>query len=260
MIFLKLGGSLITAKDQRETPRLSVLQRIAAEIASARDELPEARLLIGHGSGSFGHAAAAQHGFRSGVMAGDDWNGFSEVWAAARRLHNLVLDSLRAADLPAISIPPSAAAVAVNGELTEMTAEPIRLLLEAGLIPLMYGDVVLDKDHGAAIVPTEAVFAHLARILTPDRLLLAGSEAGVYADYPGRGELLSELTPEQLNELNLEGSEATDVTGGMQDKVRRIMSLVQDLPNLEAWIFSGLEPGSIEAALTGSPSGTRLTA
>lgn len=259
MIFLKLGGSLITAKDQPETPRLSVLQRIADEIASARNEGGTAQLLIGHGSGSFGHTAAARHGFESGMMAGDNWTGFSEVWAAARRLHNLVLDSLRAADLPAISIPPSAAGISENGELSEMIVEPIRLLLEADLIPVVYGDIVLDKELGAAIVPTEAVLAHLARVLTPDHLLLAGSEAGVYADYPAREELLSELTPGRLSELRLEGSEAPDVTGGMDDKVRRLLNLIQEFPDLEARIFSGLEPGSVHAALTGSPVGTRLT-
>ncbi|MDX1600802.1 MAG: isopentenyl phosphate kinase [Anaerolineales bacterium] len=259
MIFLKLGGSLITAKDQPETPRLSVLQRIADEIVSARNERGSLQLLIGHGSGSFGHTAAARHGFEKGVMAGDDWTGFSEVWGAARRLHNLVLDSLRAADLPAISIPPSASGIAEHGELTEMSAEPVRLLMEAGLIPVVYGDVVLDMNSGASIVSTEAVFAHLARALTPDRMLLAGSEAGVYADYPAREELLTELTPGQLSEFHLEGSEATDVTGGMEDKVRRLLNLIEELPELEAWIFSGLKPGSIHAALTGSPGGTRLT-
>lgn len=259
MIFLKLGGSLITAKDQPETPRLDVLQRIAKEIATARREHPDQRLLLGHGSGSFGHTAAARHGFQNGVMGSEDWTGYSEVWASARRLNNLVIDSLRAADLPAVSIAPSASALAQDGELIEMSAEAIRYLLDAGLLPVVYGDVVIDKKSGAAIVSTEGVLAYLAHRLAPNLLLLAGSEAGVYADYPDREKLMAELTPGQFKDLQLGGAEHTDVTGGMQDKVRRALDLVQELPDLEAWIFSGLEPGAIEAALTGAPRGTQIT-
>lgn len=259
MIFLKLGGSLITAKDQAETPRLAVLQRLASEIAAARRARPEQPLLIGHGSGSFGHAAAARHGFEAGVMSGEDWNSYSEVWAAARRLNNLVLDALRAAELPAVSIAPSASAVSEEGELVDMAVEPVQRLLDAGLLPVVYGDVVVDRSLGAAIASTEAVFSHLARSLRPAHMLLAGSEAGVYADYPAREQLLSTVTPDSFDELRLAGAEAPDVTGGMRDKVRRALNLVQELPQLEAWIFSGLEPGAVEAALLGRPRGTKLS-
>ncbi len=36
LVFLKLGGSLITVKDRPHTPRLDVLERLAQEIAGAR--------------------------------------------------------------------------------------------------------------------------------------------------------------------------------------------------------------------------------
>ena len=67
MIFLKLGGSLITDKARPETPRLDVLRRLVNEIAEARQAAPTLRLLIGHGSGSFGHAAAARHATHLGA-------------------------------------------------------------------------------------------------------------------------------------------------------------------------------------------------
>ena len=89
MIFLKLGGSLITHKDQPETARLDVLARLAGEIAEARRTFPEMRLLVGHGSGSFGHPMAARHGTHLG---GDNWTGFAEVWRSANRLNRLVVD------------------------------------------------------------------------------------------------------------------------------------------------------------------------
>jgi isopentenyl phosphate kinase len=55
LVFLKLGGSLITDKDTPRSPRRDVLARLAAEILYAHRQRPQMQLVIGHGSGSFGH-------------------------------------------------------------------------------------------------------------------------------------------------------------------------------------------------------------
>ena len=61
MIFLKLGGSLITDKTAVSTIRPPIVHRLAGEIAAARAQNPDLRLMLGHGAGSFGHVAAAKH-------------------------------------------------------------------------------------------------------------------------------------------------------------------------------------------------------
>jgi len=68
-VFLKLGGSLLTDKTQSEAVRLHVVRRMAKEIADAMARKPQLRLIIGHGSGSFGHVAAARYGTRLGVKS-----------------------------------------------------------------------------------------------------------------------------------------------------------------------------------------------
>ena len=56
---LKLGGSLITDKANAKTPRRETLSRIALEIAAYRRYAgADGRLILGHGSGSFGHIPA----------------------------------------------------------------------------------------------------------------------------------------------------------------------------------------------------------
>ena len=106
MIFLKLGGSLITDKSQREIAQIGILQRLAREISEALRAKPEIQLLIGHGSGSFGHAAAAEFGILDGVETEEQWRGVREVWAAANRLHRIVMDTLLETGLPVFSFPP----------------------------------------------------------------------------------------------------------------------------------------------------------
>ena len=79
LIFLKLGGSLITDKSNAHTARPDVLRRLAAEILTALDAQPDLRLVIGHGSGSFGHIPAHRYHTRVGVRTASEWAGFIEV-------------------------------------------------------------------------------------------------------------------------------------------------------------------------------------
>ena len=87
--FLKLGGSLITHKDRPHTARRQILARLATEISLARQQDPELRILIGHGSGSFGHVAGKKYNTRFGVGSPRQWMGFAEVWRQAREVRKL---------------------------------------------------------------------------------------------------------------------------------------------------------------------------
>ena len=60
LVFLKLGGSLITDKDQPYTLRSDKLNQVTREIKSARSRSPNLHLILGHCSGSFSHHAALQ--------------------------------------------------------------------------------------------------------------------------------------------------------------------------------------------------------
>jgi isopentenyl phosphate kinase len=107
MIFLKLGGSLITDKAVPETARIEVLSRLGAEIAAARRADPSLRILVGHGSGSFGHVAAAAFRTHEGASTSKEWRGFAAVWRSANRLNRLVVDALADAGNPVSpSLPP----------------------------------------------------------------------------------------------------------------------------------------------------------
>jgi isopentenyl phosphate kinase len=50
------------------------------------------------------------------------------------------------------------------------------------------------------------------------------------------------------------------VTGGMESKVKQMLTLVQEYPGLTVQIFSGEEPGNLVQALTGEILGTVITA
>lgn len=258
MIFLKLGGSLITIKDTPETVRLKTLARLAGEIAEARRTQPDLTVVIGHGSGSFGHTAAARHRTHEGASTPEEWIGFAEVWRSANRLNRIVADALAEAGLPIVSFPPSASVLARQGVIMEMAHEPLSRALQAGLIPLVQGDVAFDSVRGACIVSTEEVFTWLAPRLKPGRILLAGAEPGVFSDFPENRSLIDEITQEALAGGKLAGSAAVDVTGGMAAKVRAALAWAAADPGVEIRIFSGEDPGQLRDALLGGRPGTQV--
>lgn len=256
--FLKLGGSLITDKARPQTPRPATLARLADEIAAARRSDPRLRLLLGHGSGSFGHVPARRYGTRQGVHTEDEWRGFVEVGRAAAALNHLVLEALWAAGLPALPFSPLAGVTAEDGQAAAWDLAPLNAALAAGLLPVVYGDVIFDRRRGGTILSTEDLFEYLAPRLRPERVLLAGIEAGVWADFPACTQLIPEITGEnmEIHRAALGGSAVVDVTGGMAEKVHISLRLARSSPGLQARIFSGEQPGAIAAALRGEALGT----
>ncbi|MCB0033526.1 MAG: hypothetical protein KDE51_05895 [Anaerolineales bacterium] len=249
IIFLKLGGSLITDKSAVEMLRTEILNTIAAEIAAALAENNAIRLVLGHGSGSFGHVAAAKHQTRQGASTPEQWRGFAEVSDAAARLNRHVASALLDAGLPVISISPSASAMCDDGVLQHMEVETIRAALNAGLIPLIYGDVAFDTILGGTIISTEEEMIFLSDHLRPTWLFLAGETDGVYDE---NGDVIPAITHQNFETVKVAigGSEGTDVTGGMLSKVEGMLDLVNEHKQLAIKIFSGAQAGNIQQLLT----------
>ena len=258
--FLKLGGSLITDKNLAHTANLDTIHRLAGEIALARKENPNLKLLLGHGSGSFGHVPAKKYGTREGVNNREGWQGFEEVWKEARSLNQIMVDILNTHDIPVISFPPSSMIITENKNIKTWEMTPIKKALDACLIPLVYGDVIFDLIKGGTIFSTEELFVPLALFLKPDKILIAGIEEGAWQDYPANRNLIPLITqntqPEILKQLG--GSNSIDVTGGMAEKVTSMLTLTSLLPDLEINIFSGIIPKNIHKSLSGVSLGTMI--
>lgn len=275
LIFLKMGGSLITDKTLPYTPRLDKLADLAAQISAVKQMQPDLSLVLGHGSGSFGHTAAKEHGTRQGLPhptpsplgrgargEGGYWRGFSEVWYQASALNRFVMKSLHTAGVPSLALAPVSAVTARDGKVSSWDLAPLKAALAAGLVPVIYGDVIFDTLRGGTILSTEDLFEYLARELRPRRILLAGLEGAVWADFPERRQRVEKITPASFDgvKAGVGASHGADVTGGMETKVRQMLALVTEIPGLTAQIFSGEAPGDLQKVLNGEVLGTEICA
>jgi isopentenyl phosphate kinase len=293
LIFLKLGGSLITDKTLPYTPRLDKLADLAAQIAAVKQTQPGLPLVLGHGSGSFGHTAAKKYGTREGLLpsvlrtsppifeengvaplflsphfpgkwgeseGSNYWHGFAEVWYQASALNRFVMESLHTAGVPSLALAPVSAVTASHGKVSTWDLTPLKAALSAGLVPVVYGDVIFDTARGGTILSTEDLFDYLARALHPQRILLAGLEGAVWADFPERRQRVEKITPASFDgvKAGVGASHGADVTGGMESKVRQMLALVTEIPGLTAQIFSGETPGNIQKVLSGEILGTEI--
>ncbi len=99
---------------------------------------------------------------------------------------------------------------------------------------------------------------YLAPLLKPRRILLAGIEAAVWADYPARSRPITRITPLSYADVRekVGSSHGTDVTGGMRAKVEQMLALIGRMPSLTVQIMSGAEAGNLHRALEGDHLGT----
>jgi isopentenyl phosphate kinase len=256
--FIKFGGSVITDKSGREAADLPLIRRLAQELAAARAADPGVPLIISHGSGSFGHHYAAQYGVHRGIAAGGDYHGFALTAAAALRLNRIVVDELLAAGIPAFSLQPSASLSSAGGTIETWQTAPLSAALARGLVPVIHGDVSLDRLQGSAIISTEKLLAFLAlhSELQPRRIILVGEQAVFDRDphrFPNaqRIPLIDSTVIDRVIHVAA-GSHAVDVTGGMQSKLQLMWQLITAVPGLEVQLI-GPDAGLLRAALADLP-------
>lgn len=260
LTFVKFGGSAITNKQGTEEPEREVIRRLANEVAEALTLCPTLSLLIGHGSGSFGHHYASQYGIHRGLGESEPWMGFALTANAVLRLNRLVTDALLEAGVPVLPLQPCAALRSAGGYIVSWDTTTLSHALARRMVPVIHGDVVFDTIQGCAIVSTEMLFAYLAKqpSFRPKRIILVG-ESAVYTANPHRdpqARPIPRITSENIGAVlqQVDASHATDVTGGMRSKIETMWRLVEDIPDLSVLIV-GTAAGSLRQALLGDCSG-----
>ncbi len=262
-VVLKLGGSVLTEKDEPETVDEGALTDAADALAGFARRTDRAAdetgtevgdgsttdgegLVVVHGGGSFGHHHAERHGV--GVDSGTrDADAAGAIHGAMKRLNDRVVTALRERGVPALPVHPlSVAARDADGDLTVPTAA-IEGLLAEGFVPVTHGDVVATAGEGVTVLSGDEIVVAVAPAVDADRVGLCSTVPGVLdAD----GAVIDRI--ERFDEVAdaLGGSEATDVTGGMAGKVRSLLGLAAP-----AQVFG---PADLPAFVAGDRPGTTV--
>lgn len=254
LVIVKLGGSVITDKAVVEVFRQKLTTRLADELKAASGPL-----IIVHGTGSYGKPLAVQYNYCSGILASER----PEVAALAqhkdRLLHIQVLDVCLKQGLNVTSLPPSALFYCERQEVRTIHLAALTRHLEMGLIPVVYGDIVVDGVHGFSVCSSDNMMLALSQALRASLAIFVCDVDGVYAG-GASGAWTDKLIQEFVDTVSIMPLDnELDVSGGMHHKVTVAQQIAQG--GAECWIINGYVEGRLSALLRGDKViGTRFPA
>ncbi|MDD1674783.1 MAG: isopentenyl phosphate kinase family protein [Methanomicrobiales archaeon] len=224
-VLLKLGGSVITHKGGACSPAVEQLQEIAGVIREHREGL-----ILVHGAGSCGHPEAMAYRLKDGIH-GANLAGVYATHRAVRSLNDIVVSILQENGVEAVGVHPLCAGTADRARIVTFDIHPLEGMLDLGIIPVLHGDVVMDRTQGACIVSGDQLLTYLASAMSIKRVGLATDVPGVLEG----SRVVRRLDPTTARRLSIGTSKHTDVTGGMQGKVQELMILARH--GIDAHIF-----------------------
>ena len=256
LTILKLGGSAITDKARECTPDISTIQSVADQL---RDyDLP---LILIHGGGSYAHPFAAESGLGKGLRDRSQLRSISETEFYLGQLTRIICASLLLRGKLPVPFHPMSFVAFDNGKVKRIILDPIRKALQAGLIPLLHGDLVFDESRGIGVFSGDRIASLVGLRLGASRVLLGSDVDGVYSRNPKTfpsATLIAEVTSENFRSvLRASRGPSGDATGGMGEKVRQALQLAKN--GCECFIFNLKEKSALRKLLEGDPMiGTRF--
>ena len=253
---VKLGGSVITDKARLREFRRDACMRLAREMRSW-----EGALVVVHGAGSFGHILAKEHRLHEGYRDDSQLKQVAVVQRDVRELNVRVIEALIDNGVRGVSVPPSAVAAFDQGAVTAFDPSLFLKLMDLGLSPVTFGDVVPDNTMRFSICSGDLMMEELARHLRPRKAVFCADVDGVFSGDPkddDGAELIAVLDRDTVGSMRLSPSARPDVTGSMHGKMERMLAIAEHCE--KCIILNGDVPGRLEDALTGkeTPSTTVL--
>lgn len=241
IVFIKIGGSLITDKTQPYSANLAMIQKIAFSLKKIISENPHLQFVIGNGAGSFGHFPAVKHNMKKGITNADQIFGFCEVQDGVARLNRIVVSELLNHNISVCSVHPSSIFTAKNGTVHSVFLNSLEGFMSLGIIPTVYGDIVYDEEKGSTIFSTEDVFEIIIQQLLEKNYEVAKviHLTSVQGVLDSEGNVISKISKENFEEVkqHLYKTEGYDVTGGMLHKIQTSLSYAEK--NIQTHIMHG---------------------
>lgn len=257
LFVIKLGGSVITNKDQEFSARDNTIKQLAKELSSV-----EEKFILVHGGGSFGHPVASKYEINSGYSEKSQIMGFSKTHRAMERLNSKLIDSFLENEKPVYPIQTSACTITENDEIISMDLQPTIKLLELGITPVLYGDCVFDEEKGMTILSGDQIISFIAKELKANKVIVGADTDGVYTSDPKQdkeAELIPEINTEDWEEISksIDFSSVGDTTGGMKNKVESLLRLAEY--GIDSQIVNATKKGNLKRAIeNGEEIGTRV--
>ena len=246
MILIKFGGSVITDKSRYRTFNADVVKRLCREIRDSGE-----RVIVVHGAGSFGHVLAKEHDLNGGFKDVSQIPAVAQVCYDMRDLNAMIVRELNDAGLPAVSVPTGSCFMMKGRELIIDDPSVLKSMFEKGIMPVMFGDVVMDSELGFAICSGDQVMERLKEIFDPSRVIFVSDIDGLYDRDPKNNrdaKLIEDVDRNALNSVETDITVA-DVTGGVRGKMETMLRMCSE--GCDCVLVNGTVEGRLLTLLRG---------
>ncbi|MEM3571510.1 MAG: isopentenyl phosphate kinase [Candidatus Bathyarchaeia archaeon] len=249
LLIIKLGGSVITNKLKKFKAKISQINKICKMISDLNE-----RMILIHGGGSFAHPIAKKYKLNLGYENKNQLIGYSEIKVKLMELSEIILKALKKNNLPSILFFPSSFIIAKNGRIFKMDLEPLKMLLELEITPLLSGDIVPDYEKGFSIISGDQIAVELALRLKAEKVIFGCDVDGIFTKDPKKNknaEIIPIIKPSMFKDIvkMINISSCMDVTYGMLGKLKESIRLAEN--GIEAAILNLNNPNNLKSFIEG---------
>jgi isopentenyl phosphate kinase len=238
VLLIKLGGSVVTIKDQALTPNTRTIDGLSHVLAKIKDPL-----VIIHGGGSFGHYWSVRYDMHTEPDLYDS-HGISIVHESMMTLNQIIVKSLLEAGLRPYGIPPTS--LFADGRVNVTKIKELLGFVRRGLVPVIFGDIVPMTEGRFSIISGDSLMTIVATQIGASRAIFTVNVDGVYED------MTSKKLVKVLNFPNSEihiNDTSVDVTGGMGRKILEAFEIAK--LGIDVHIVNGLNIDRVFDVLRG---------
>jgi len=248
MITIKLGGSVISDKNEPFSFNEEAVRNIAKEIS---EFYPSYDFVLVHGGGSFGHPLAKKYGIRDGAKEKqiEKLVGFSRTHEAMLDLNKKIIDIFLDENLPAFSVSPSSIFIMDKNEIYG-SIDVIQEAIKMKMLPILFGDVVIERSKGIDILSGDLIMSYISNKMNAEKAIFLMDVDGIYTKNPSCKD--ARLIEEIERGVEIEAMKKKfDVTGGIKNKIMEAMKM-----DCDVYFINGMVKGNLTKAIKGEKVGT----
>jgi len=251
IILLKLGGSLLTDKNRPFSIREDVVKSAIQQIIDAKE-----KLILIHGGGSFGHPLAKEYNISKGLNPSipNQILGLAKTHQSMNKFNSYLINLFLEKKYPALSIQASSIFIKDSNNISTQSIDMIETALDLNILPILYGDIILDKQGSFSIISGDQIILELCENLKKynvSKVIFTMETDGLYIDDKFSKEnciLATECYSDELESLELANlGQKIDVTGGIKGKLNFIKQICKN--NIPVQLINGLKEEFIYKSL-----------
>ncbi|GAM23628.1 hypothetical protein SAMD00019534_068030 [Acytostelium subglobosum LB1] len=241
LLIIKCGGAYLTKKSTIHTlnnDNLTYLVSIIHTLLNKKvnnGQLQQYNIILIIGAGSFGHFEAKEYKITSGYNDEEyrSAEGMVKTRHSVLRLLMAVTQACLERGIKAMPVSPFDSWLTDNNQVIQHNASMITTMLGMGLMPILHGDVCLDKTKGCTILSGDIIIQELCRHNGPSRAIFITDVDGVFDRTPSEHgakliPLINLSTGSSSNQHDQVSTSSTlehDVTGGMKAKLQSAFNI-----------------------------------